>query len=73
MASRRWFHDPSPFGVLARPSGMAKPARETGIGRHSLYVAVSEGGNPTLANFMAITRALGIAVRSEPNQHEAAE
>lgn len=61
------------LGVIARARGMTKLARETGIGRQSLYVALSEGGNPTLANFMAITKALGLAVRVEPSRHEAAE
>lgn len=61
------------LGVIARTRGMTKLARETGIGRQSLYVALSEGGNPTLANFMAITKALGLAVRVEPIRNEAAE
>ena len=61
------------LGVIARAQGMSKLARDTGLGRQNLYVALSEGGNPTLANFMAIIKALGLAVRVEPVQHDAAE
>lgn len=61
------------LGVIARARGMSQLARKTGLGRQSLYVALSEGGNPTLANFMAITKALGLVVRVEPVQRDAAE
>ncbi|MBS1183041.1 MAG: putative transcriptional regulator [Proteobacteria bacterium] len=61
------------LGVIARAQGMTKLARDTGLGRQNLYVALSEGGNPTLASFMAITKALGLAVRVEPIKSDAAE
>jgi probable addiction module antidote protein len=54
------------FGAVARARGMAKLARETGLGRESLYKALSGQGNPELATVLRVARALGVALGARP-------
>jgi probable addiction module antidote protein len=51
------------LGVVARSKGMTKIARATGLGRESLYKALSAGGNPELATVLRVLRALGLKLR----------
>jgi probable addiction module antidote protein len=44
---------------LARAKGMTEVARNAGLGRESLYKALSSGGNPELATVMKVMEALG--------------
>ncbi len=53
------------LGDIARAQGMSVLARETGLGRESLYNALSETGNPSFANMLKVTRALGLQLRVE--------
>jgi probable addiction module antidote protein len=39
---------------------MTEIARKTGLGRESLYKALSTEGNPEMATFLKVVRALGI-------------
>jgi probable addiction module antidote protein len=39
---------------------MSQIARQTGLGRESLYKALSSGGNPELATVLKVVRALGL-------------
>lgn len=39
------------LGDIARARGMTQLARDTGLGRESLYKALSPGGNPESARF----------------------
>jgi len=48
------------LGNIARAKGMAEIARKTGLGRESLYKALSTEGNPEMATFLKVVRALGI-------------
>lgn len=48
------------LGDAARARGMTKVAAETGLGRESLYKALSPGGNPGFATVLKVMRALGI-------------
>lgn len=48
------------LGNIARAKGMAEIARKTGLGRESLYKALSTDGNPEMATFLKVVRALGI-------------
>lgn len=48
------------LGDIARAKGMAALAEETGLGRESLYKALSSTGNPELATLLKVTRALGL-------------
>jgi probable addiction module antidote protein len=48
------------LGDIARAKGMAQIARETGLGRESLYKALSVTGNPEFATILKVMRALGL-------------
>ncbi len=48
------------LGDIARARGMTRVARETGLGRESLYKALSRDGNPELATVLRVVRALGL-------------
>jgi|SRR5271154_3823527 len=51
------------LGDIARSKGMAKIARAAGLGRESLYKALSPGGNPELATVLKVLRALGLKLK----------
>jgi probable addiction module antidote protein len=51
------------LGDIARSKGMTKIARATGLGRESLYKALSPGGNPELATVLKVMRALGLKLK----------
>jgi probable addiction module antidote protein len=51
------------LGVVARAKGMARIARAAGLGRESLYKALSPGGNPELATVLKVMRALGLKLK----------
>ncbi len=51
------------LGIVARAKGMAKIARATGLGRESLYKALSPDGNPELATVLKVMRALGLKLK----------
>lgn len=48
------------IGNIARARGMAQLASETGLGRESLYKALSGDGNPSFATILKVVRALGM-------------
>lgn len=48
------------LGNIARARGMTQLAKETGMGRESLYKALSGQGNPSFATILKVTRALGL-------------
>ena len=51
------------LGDIARARGMTQLAREAGVGRESLYKALSATGNPEFATVMKVVRALGLQLR----------
>jgi probable addiction module antidote protein len=51
------------LGDVARSKGMTEIARETGLGRESLYKALSSDGNPEFATILKVVRALGLRLR----------
>ncbi len=51
------------LGDIARSKGMTKIARAAGVGRESLYKALSRGGNPELATVLKVMRALGLKLK----------
>ena len=51
------------LGAVARAKGMADIADETGLGRTSLYKALSENGNPEFATVMKVMKALGLNMK----------
>jgi probable addiction module antidote protein len=48
------------LGTIARAHSMAQLAKDTGLGRESLYKALSSQGNPSLATVMKVAKALGL-------------
>ena len=52
------------LGDIARAKGMTEIAREAGLGRESLYKALSPGGNPELATILKVVRALGLRLHA---------
>jgi probable addiction module antidote protein len=51
------------LGDIARSKGMAKIAKKTGLGRESLYKALSKNGNPKLETFLKVVQALGLKLK----------
>jgi probable addiction module antidote protein len=60
--------DPALFaaalGDIARAKGMTQIARETGLGRESLYKALSQEGNPEFATVLKVVRSLGLKLHA---------
>ncbi|WEK10488.1 MAG: putative addiction module antidote protein [Candidatus Pseudomonas colombiensis] len=45
---------------IARARGMTQVARDTGLGRESLYKALGSQGNPEFATIIKVMKALGL-------------
>lgn len=56
------------LGAVARAKGMAKIARKSGLGRQSLYKALSENGNPEFSTVVKVLGALGIRIAAVPSE-----
>jgi probable addiction module antidote protein len=56
------------LGDIARTKGMTEVAREAGLGRESLYKALSAGGNPEFGTVLRVVRALGLKLRAVPSR-----
>jgi probable addiction module antidote protein len=54
------------LGDIARAKGMTRVARKAGLGRESLYKALSPNGNPELATVLRVVEALGLKLRAVP-------
>ena len=52
------------LGDIARAKGMTQLARETGLGRESLYKALSGAGNPSFATILKVMNALGLQLHA---------
>jgi len=61
--------DPNAFLVavktVARSRGMTQLAKDTGLGRTSLYKALSPGSKPRYETVMKVVRALGVNLYAE--------
>lgn len=51
--------------TAARARGMAQLAKDSGLGRESLYKALSEGARPRYDTILKVTRALGVRLHAE--------
>jgi probable addiction module antidote protein len=51
------------LGDIARAKGMSQIARDAGLGRESLYKALSPDGNPEFATVLKVIRALGLKLK----------
>ncbi len=61
--------DDAPFiakalGTVARARGMTQLAKDTGLGRESLYKALSGDGNPSFDTVLKVMHGLGIKLRA---------
>lgn len=54
------------LGDIARAKGMSQVAREAGLGRESLYKALSPAGNPEFATILKVVAALGLQLHASP-------
>jgi probable addiction module antidote protein len=57
------------LGDIARAKGMTALARKIGMGRESLYKALSSEGNPELGTVLKVVRALGLKLHATTTQH----
>lgn len=53
------------IGIIARAKGMTQLAKDTGLGRESLYKALSGEGNPSFSTILKVTNALGIKLHAQ--------
>jgi len=61
------------LGAVARAKGMATIARKSGLGRQSLYKALSESGNPEFSTVVKVLAALGIKISAAPMEEKSAK
>ena len=54
------------LGDIARAKGMTQVARDAGLGRESLYKALSPAGNPEFATILKVVAALGLRLHATP-------
>ena len=54
------------LGDIARAKGMTQVARDAGLGRESLYKALSPTGNPEFATILKVVAALGLQLHAAP-------
>ena len=54
------------LGDIARAKGMTQLAKDTGLGRESLYKALSGEGNPSLGTILKVMHALGLKLQAVP-------
>lgn len=60
------------LGDIARAKGMTGVSRAAGVGRESLYKALSASGNPEFATVLKVIRALGLRLHASPARNETA-
>jgi probable addiction module antidote protein len=51
---------------VARARGITQLARDTGLGRESLYKALAPGAKPRYDTILKVLRALGVKLHAEP-------
>ena len=56
------------LGTIARAKGMTQLAKDTGLGRESLYKALTPGAKPRFDTVMKVMAALGIQMQATPVQ-----
>ena len=52
------------LGDIARAKGMTQVAKDAGLGRESLYKALSPAGNPEFATILKVVSALGLQLHA---------
>lgn len=54
------------LGHVAKARGMAMVAKESGLGRESLYKALTPGAQPRFDTVLRVCRAIGMPLQSMP-------
>lgn len=54
------------LGDVARARGMAKVAEDAGLGRESLYKALTPGAKPRFETVLKVAHALGVRLAAHP-------
>ena len=54
------------IGHVAKARGMAQIAKDTGLGRESLYKAFAPGAKPRFDTVLKVMGALGVDLRAQP-------
>ncbi|MCL6262159.1 addiction module antidote protein [Craterilacuibacter sp. RT1T] len=54
---------------IARARGMAQLAKDSGMGRESLYKALMPGAKPRYDTMLKLLRALGVQLHATPTAH----
>ena len=54
------------LGDVARAKGMAQVAKDAGLGRESLYKALTPGAKPRFDTVIKVARALGVRFTAHP-------
>ncbi|MDD2762324.1 MAG: putative addiction module antidote protein [Methylomonas sp.] len=54
------------LGYIAKAKGMAMVAKDSGLGRESLYKALAPGAKPRFDTVLKVMRALGVKLHAEP-------
>jgi probable addiction module antidote protein len=59
------------LGDIARAKGMSQVAQDAGLGRESLYKALSTAGNPAFGTVLKVIAALGLQLHASraPAKH----
>jgi probable addiction module antidote protein len=52
------------LGDIAKAKGMTQVAKDSGLGRESLYKALSSDGNPEFATVLQVVQALGLKLHA---------
>ena len=58
------------LGDIARARGMTAVGRKAGLGRESLYKALSPHGNPEFATVLRVLEALGLKLHARPAEQD---
>lgn len=53
---------------VAKAKGMTQLAKDTGLGRESLYKALAPGAKPRYDTILKLVRALGVDLRTTPQR-----
>ncbi|MDD2775644.1 MAG: putative addiction module antidote protein [Gallionella sp.] len=56
----------SALKTVARARGMTQLAKDTGLGRESLYKALAPGAKPRYDTMLKVLRGLGISLQAKP-------
>ena len=59
------------IGYVAKAKGMTQIAKDSGLGRESLYKALSPGAKPRFETILLVLRALGVNLRAAQAEQQA--